>query len=68
MVIIIRNPTGFHFIFVLPSECKFNSSYYQNKILWPLSESLSEQAGAANRRLIVHADKGTPAHSGSNIT
>jgi hypothetical protein len=46
MVTIVWNPTGFHGIRVLPSECKFNSSYYQNEILGQLSEWRSEQAGA----------------------
>jgi histone-lysine N-methyltransferase SETMAR len=56
MINIVWNPTGFHVIDVLPNRCKFNSSYYQNEILGPLSEWRSEQSGAASRRLKVHAD------------
>jgi hypothetical protein len=60
MITIVWNPTGFHVIQVLPSRYKCNSSYYQNEILGPLSEWQSEQAGAASRRLIVHADNPRP--------
>jgi hypothetical protein len=56
MVTIVWNPTGFHVMRILPSECKFNSSYYQNEILGTLSEWRSEPAGVASHRLIVHAD------------
>jgi hypothetical protein len=60
MFTIVRNPTGFQVIRVLPSGCKLNSSYYQNEMFGPLSEWRSEQDGAASRRLIVHADKAGP--------
>jgi hypothetical protein len=54
MVTIVCDSRGFHMIRVPPSECKFNSSYYQSEIVGPLSEWRSEQAGAASRRLIGH--------------
>jgi hypothetical protein len=57
MVTIVCNPSGFHLLRILPSRCKFNSSYYRKEILEPLSEWQSEQAGGAGRKLIVHADK-----------
>jgi hypothetical protein len=56
MVTIVWNPTGFHGRRLLPSGCKFNSSYYRNEIPIPLSDWRSEQAGAGSRRLMVHVD------------
>jgi hypothetical protein len=38
IVTIVRNPSGFHLIGILPSECKFNGSHYRKEILEPLSE------------------------------
>jgi hypothetical protein len=62
MIIIVWNPTRFHVTRVLPSGCKFNSSYYiqQNEIFEPFSEWVSEQAGTAGGILIVHADNARP--------
>jgi hypothetical protein len=60
MVAIVWNPSGFHLIGVLPSKCKFNSSYHRREILEPLSEWRREQAGGASRKLIVHADNARP--------
>jgi hypothetical protein len=60
MVTIVWNPSGFHLISVLPNGCKFNSSYYRIKIFEPLSELRREQAGGADRKLIVHADNAAP--------
>jgi hypothetical protein len=60
MIIAVRNPTGFHSMRVLPSGCKFNSSYHQNERLRSLSEWRSEQAGAASRRFMVHVDNARP--------
>jgi hypothetical protein len=58
IVTIVWTSAGFHGIRVLPSGRKFTSTYYiqQNEMLGPLLEWRSEQAGAASRRLSVHAD------------
>jgi hypothetical protein len=56
LVTIAWNPNGFHLIHLLPSGCKFNSSYYRREILELDSEWGREQIGDAGRKLIVHAD------------
>jgi hypothetical protein len=60
MVTFIWNPRGFHLIDVLPSGCKFNSSYHRREIFEPFSEQRREQTGGAGRKLIVHADNPSP--------
>jgi histone-lysine N-methyltransferase SETMAR len=60
MLTIVWNPSGFHLIRVLPSGCKFNCNYCRREILESLSEWRCEQAGGADRKLIVHADNARP--------
>jgi histone-lysine N-methyltransferase SETMAR len=60
MVTIVWNPSGFHFIRVVPNGCEFNSNYYRRELLEPLAEWRCEQAGGAVRKLIVHADNARP--------
>jgi hypothetical protein len=62
MVTIAWNPTRLHRIRVLllPSGCKFNSSYYQSQILQPFSEWRSGQAGTAGGTLLVHVHNAVP--------
>jgi hypothetical protein len=55
-VTIVWNSTSFHQISVLPKGAEFNSDYYISEIFAPLVEWRSGQAGATNRKLIVHAD------------
>jgi histone-lysine N-methyltransferase SETMAR len=59
-IVCVWNPTRFHVIRVLPKGHKFDSSYYQSKMLEPLSEWRSGQAGAAGGTLIIHANNARP--------
>jgi hypothetical protein len=56
MVTIVWNPNGFHLIHILPSGGKFNRCYHRREIFESLSEGRREQAGGADRKLIVHAE------------
>jgi hypothetical protein len=54
MLTIVWNPNEFHLIDVLPNGCKFNASYYMNKVLSEISEWREGQRGGATQRLVVH--------------
>jgi histone-lysine N-methyltransferase SETMAR len=53
MVIIAWNPLGFPLIVALPKGCTFNTEYYHDNILAPLTQLQPEDD---RRKLVVHAD------------
>jgi hypothetical protein len=56
MLTIVRCPTRVAVVTALESGCKFNTGYYVNEVLKPLSEWWREGGGWTFRNLIVHAD------------
>jgi hypothetical protein len=62
MATIVLNPSGLPLVGILPNGYKFNSNYYrkEREIFEPLSEWRREQAGGADRKLIVHANNAPP--------
>jgi histone-lysine N-methyltransferase SETMAR len=57
---IIWNLGGFHLVNIMPKGFEFNASYDVTQIFNPLSKWRRTQVGHTNRKLIVHADNGSP--------
>jgi hypothetical protein len=59
-MIIVRNPTWFHWIVARPRGIKFNEDDYISHIVDPLAEWGRNRVEGSDRRLDVHADNARP--------